>query len=360
MRPRLALICAALLLLTITIANAQSTAIDLAPFGYKKVMSGRVAAPAFAALSYVGDNELFVTFPTDRTLADSGQPFNYIGMVVSKAGVEVGKAQFQGVYEDVLQKRINIQPLSNVLVKVRDQLRIYNLDLTSFQSVELPPRSQLRVPPDRKTVVAISQEGNKSMDTIIVVRDVTSHIDHLDFNGRAVRDRLLAVSNDGSVAHAVRDRDGELAVHSWSLRWPAFEVGQYQEPLAFTKQDELLVSVMATTPFPPTNLYLWKTDGKLRKVRGSEAAFHTAAQSSLDGTRVLVTQTNVSFFLAMLGGFDCGDCGESYVYSVVDVPSARVILKHRQQWNCTEALSPSGTELAELCDGVIRFYAVQH
>jgi hypothetical protein len=216
------------------------------------------------------------------------------------------------------------------------------------------------VSPDRQTVVAISQEGNKSMERIIDLQKAISHIDHLDFDERAVPDVLLAVSNDGSVAHAVRDQDGELAVHSWSLRWPAFKIGKYQEPMTFTKPDELLISVMAKMPFPPTNLYLWKADGKLRKVRGSDSGFYMTAQPSLDGTHVLVKQTTVSFLGAMLGGFDCGDCGESYFYSVVDAPSAKVILKHRLRWNCAEAISPSGTELAELCDGVIRFYPVPH
>ena len=250
MRPRFAFIGAASLLLTATAANAQSAVIDLAPFGYKKVMSGRFAKPAFASLSYVGDNALFVTFPTDSTFAPYGQPFNYTGLVITTAGTQLGKAQMSGLFDDVLQKRINIQPSSNVLVKAGDQLRIYSLDLTSFRSVELPPKAQLRLPPDRKTVVAISQEGNKSMDTIVVIRDATSRTDHLDFDERAVRDGRLTVSNDGSVAHAVRDPDGELAVHSWSLRWPAFEAGKYQDPLTFTKRDELLVSVMAKTPSP--------------------------------------------------------------------------------------------------------------
>lgn len=361
MRPRLTLVGVAFLCLPTAITQAQNAAIDLAQFGYKKVIAGHYAKPAIASLSYVGDNALFVTFPTtDRTFDTSAQPINYTGMVVSKAGIQLGKAQIPGVLEDVLQRRINIQPLSNVLVKVSDRLRIYNPNLESFRSIELPPRSQIRVSPDRKTVIAISQEGNKSMDTIIDVQNATSHVDHLDFDERAVRDGLLAVSDDGSVAHAVRDPDGELAVHSWSLRWPTFEIGKYQEPMTFIKSDELLISAMAKTPFPSTNLYLWKADGNLRKVRGSEAGYYNNAKPSLDGTRVLVTQTNFSFFLAMLGGFDCGDCGGSYLYSIVDVPSAKVILKHRQRWNCTEALSPSGTELAELCDGVIRFYSVPH
>ena len=54
------------------------------------------------------------------------------------------------------------------------------------------------------------------MDTIVAIQGASSKIDHLDFNERAVRDGLLAVSNDGSIAHAIRDSDGELAVHSWS------------------------------------------------------------------------------------------------------------------------------------------------
>lgn len=257
-----------------------------------------------------------------------------------------------------MQRRINLQPLSCVLARVGDQLRIYSLDLATYRSIDLTPDPQLRVPPDRNTIVVMSKDGNKAMDTITDIHDPNSHVDHLDFDERAVRDGLLAVSNDGSVAHAVGDPGAELAVHSCSLRWPEFQIGKYQKPMAFIKNDELLVSAMATSPFPPTNLYLWKTDGTTRKVRGSEAGFYTSAKQSLDGKRVLVTQTNVSFFLAMLGGFDCGDCGESYFYSVVDASSAKAILKRRQNWNCTEALSPNGNELAELCDGTIKFYPV--
>lgn len=117
---------------------------------------------------------------------------------------------------------------------------------------------------------------------------------------------------------------------------------------------------MAKTPFPPTNLYLWKQNGIVRKVRGSKTGFYSSTQPSLDGQRILLKQTNINDLLVLMAGGDCGDCGESYFYSVVDVPSAKVILKRRQQWNCTEALSPSGDELAELCDGVIRFYPIPH
>jgi hypothetical protein len=345
------------LLLNSAIAHSQSAAIDLAPFGYKKVMSGRYVAPA--SLSYVGDNALFVTFPTDQTFAPHVQSFDYVGIVVSREGNQIGKTQLSGLYEDLLQKRITTQPLSNVLVKVGDQLRIYGLNLTSFQSVELPSKSQLRISPDRKYVVAISQDGNKSMDTIVAIQGVTSKIDHLDFDERAVRDGLLAVSNDGSVAHAIRDSDGELAVHSWSIRWPVFGVGKYQEPFAFTKSDELLVSAMATTPFPPTELYLWKQNGEILKIRGSKAGFYSNAQLSLDGHRVLLTQTDINDFLVLMGGGDCGSCGESYYYSVVDIPSAKVLFKRKQAWNCSVALAPSGKEAAELCDGVIRFLPVK-
>ncbi len=357
MLPKAVFVIATSLLLNSAIANSQRAAIDLAPFGYRKVMSGRYVAPA--SLSYIGDNALFVTFPTDRTFAPHGQPFDYTGLVVSREGNQIGKTQLSGLYEDLLQKRITTQPLSNILVKVGDQLKIYSLDLATFRSIELPPKSQLRIPPDRKSVVAISQDGNKSMDTIVAIQSVTSKIDHLDFDERAVRDGLLAVSNDGSVAHAVSDSDGELAVHSWSLRWPAFGVGKYQKPLAFTKSDELLVSTMATTPFPPTELYLWKQDGAVLKIRGSKAGFYSSAQPSLDGHRVLLTQTNINDLLVLVGGGDCGDCGESYFYSVIDIPSAKVIFKRKRAWNCTEALSPGGEEVAELCDGVIHFYSVK-
>jgi hypothetical protein len=353
-----ALIIATSLLLNSAIAHSQSAAIDLAPFGYKKVMFGRYVAPA--SLSYVGDNALFVTLPTDGTLAPYGQPFDYTGIVLSREGNQIGKTQLSGLYEDLLQKRIATQPLSNILVKVGDQLRIYSLDLASFRSIELPPKSQLRIPPDRKSVVVVSQEGNKSMDTIVAIQSVTSRIDHLDFDERAVRDGLLAVSNDGSVAHAIRDSDGELAVHSWSIRWPAFGVGKYQEPFAFVKSDELLVSAMATTPFPPTELYLWKQDGAVLKIGGSKAGFYSNAQPSLDGHRVLLTQTNINNFLVLMGGIDCGPCGESYLYSVVDIPSAKVLFKRKQTWNCSVALAPSGKEVAELCDGVIRFIPVKN
>jgi hypothetical protein len=348
-----------MLLSSALVGNSQSTVIDLAKFGYTKTMSGHFAEPAFAAISYVGDSALFVTFPLAvHSFGTSLEPIDYTGIVLNTEGALLGKATIAGNYDDVLQRRIAIQPATNILVKVGDDLRLYEPNLSSYQSIALPPRTQLRVPPDRKTVVAISQEGNKSMDTIIDVSEGTSKIDHLDFDERAVRDGLLAVSNDGSVAHAVSDPGAELAVHSWSQRWPEFTIGKYQKPLAFTQQDELLVSVMATTPFPPTNLYLWKADGTLRKIRGSNAGFYTSAKPSVDGKRVLTTETNVSFFMAMLGGFDCGDCGESNFYSVVDAPSAKVIFKHRQNWNCTEALSPSGKELAELCDGVIHFYPI--
>ncbi|WP_433973962.1 hypothetical protein [Tunturiibacter lichenicola] len=306
MRLRSALIGPALLFLPGVLTYAQSVAIDLTPFGYKKVMSGSYANPAFASLSYVGDNTLFVTFPTDNTFITTGQPFDYTGLVIDKSGVQVGKTQLSGSYEDVLQRRLSVQPLSKVLVKVKDELRIYNLDLDSFRSIELPLRSQLRVAPDRKIVVAISQESNKSMDTIVTIQDATSNVDHLDFDERAVREGLLAVSNDGSVAHAVSGSDGELAVHSWSLKWPAFQIGKYQKPLAFTKSNELLVSAMAATPFPPTELYLWKQDGEVHKVRGSKAGFYSSAQPSLDGQRVLLTQTNINDFLVLKGGGDCG------------------------------------------------------
>jgi hypothetical protein len=332
--------------------------IDLTKFGYVKAYSGHYTEPAFASLSYVGDSALFITFPVDSKVVTNGLSFDYTAAVIGTNGALIGKAKIVGSYDDVLQRRISIQPATNVLVKVADQLRIYDLDLSSYRSVDLLARTQLRVPPDRKTIVAISQEGNKSMDTIFDLPGGETRIAHLDFDERAVRDGLLAVSNDGSVAHAVSDPGAELAVYSWSRRWPEFKIGKYQKPMAFIQNGELLVSAMATTPFPPTNLYLWKVDGTLRKVRGSEAGFHTSAKPTPDGKRILVTQTNVSFFGAMLGGFDCGDCGESYYYSVVDASSAKVILKHRQNWNCTEALSPNGKELAELCDGTIRFYPV--
>ncbi|HZY63402.1 MAG TPA: hypothetical protein VFE38_12855 [Edaphobacter sp.] len=348
----------ATILFLVTIAvDAQTFSINLSQFGYKKILAGRYSEPAFASLSYVGNNTLFVTFPTDKY--SGGEPFvDYTGIVLSKTGVLLGKIQTKGTLEDVLQRRVNVQPLSNILIEVGDDLRIYSTDLTSFRAIKLPLGTQLRVPPDRKAVVAISPESNKSMDFIIGINGVTSRVNHLDFDERAVRDDLLAVSNDASVAHAIRDSDGELSVHSWSRRWPAFQIGKHQEPMTFTKDDELLVSVVAETPFASTYLYLWKATGKLSKIHGSKAGFYTSAESSQDAARVLLTQTNVSFFGAMLGGFDCDDCGESYFYSVVDVPSAKVILKHRKRWNCTEALSPSGKELAELCDGVIRFYPV--
>ena len=339
-------------------AASQPPTIDLAKFGYTKTYSGRYTVPAFASLSYVGEDALFITFPMDRKFASYGQPFNYVALVLSRAGMQIGRAEISGTYDDVLQRRINLQPLSNVLARVRDQLRIYSLDLATYRSIDLAPDPQLRVPPDRKTVVVISKDGNKAMNRITAISDLQTHVDHLDFDERAVRDGLLAVSNEGSVAHAVSDPGAELAVHSWSLRWPEFQIGKYQKPMAFIQNDELLVNAMETTPFSPTKMYLWKADGTSRKVRGSEAGFYTSAKSSLDGKRVLVTQTNVSFFGAMLGGFDCGDCGESYYYSIVDASSAKVILKHRQNWNCTEALSPSGKELAELCDGTVRFYPV--
>lgn len=342
----------------VSIGYSQFSSLDLSKFGYAKTVSGRYAKPAFASLSYVGENSLFVTFPKGGTSPDNGQQLTYIGLVLDKSGALIGQAEIGGGYDDVLQRRINIQPSSAVLVEVEHQLRIYNPDLKSYRAFNLPLRSEIRVPPDRQSVVAISQDGNKSVDTIVLIATGVSHVDHLDFDERAVRDGLLAVANDSSVAHAVRDSGAELAIHSWSRKWAKFEVGKYQQPMAFTAPDELLVSVMATTPFPPNNLYLWKSDGTMRKVRGSKAGFYTAAQSSLDGNRVLMMQTNVSFFGAMLGGFDCGDCGESDFYSVVDALTARVILKHHRNWNCNEALSPSGKELAELCDGIIRFYPV--
>jgi hypothetical protein len=188
---------------------------------------------------------------------------------------------------------------------------------------------------------------------------MTTASQHLHFNERAVRDAEVAVSNRGAVAHAVRDPEAELSVSVSENRWPSeFTIGKYQTPLSFAEEDQLLVSAMATTPFPPTYLYIWISDGSPRKIRGTSAGFYTTAQASKDGNRVLVAYTYVNFFLAMLGGFDCGDCGESYHYSVVDIPSAKALITNRQRWNCKEALSPNGKEIAELCDGIVRFIRI--
>jgi hypothetical protein len=359
---RRALRCAYLIVLFLSFswnARAQNDGIDLAKFGYRHAPAGHPAPPAFSAISYVGEDTLFVTFPAQKQETVYGKPFDYTAVALHKDGFLIAKSVLSGLWEDQLQHRFIIQPKSKVLIVSSDELRIYDLDLVSFKSFKLPEKPQLRLSPDRKTIVVISKEGNEALETTISLPEMNTTSQHLHFDELAVRDAELAVSNTGAVAHAVRDPGAELSISVPSVRWPPqFTTGKYQEPLSFIAEDQLLVSATATTPFPPTYLYIWKADGSIQKIRGPHADLYRSAQPSSDGKRILVTETDVNFFTAMLGGFDCGDCGESNHYSIIDVPSAKALFKRPSHWNCTQALSPSGKEIAELCDGIIRFLPV--
>ena len=351
--------CAVLLTIALLhggFCNAQQ--IDLAQFGYH-APTGHPAPPAFSAISYISPDTIFVTFAADHPETIYGKPFDYNAAILRKDGSQIARAVLSGFWDDQLQRRFSIQPESKVLIVVADDLRIYDPDLKSFQTSKLPDRPQLRLSPDRKTILILSQDGNEAFAKTITLPELTIASQHLSFNERAVRDAEIAVSNKGAIAHAVRDPGAELSISVSQNRWPPeFTIGKHQTPLSFIGEDQLLVSAMATTPFPSTYLYIWKSDGSTRKIRSTSAGFYTGAQSSLDGNRVLVTYTDDNFFLEMLGGFDCGDCGESYYYSVVDIPSTKALFTHRQRWNCMEALSPNGKEIAELCDGIVRFIEI--
>jgi hypothetical protein len=113
---------------------------------------------------------------------------------------------------------------------------------------------------------------------------------------------------------------------------------------------------MSKQPFPPTHLYLWSRDEKIQKISGASGADFWLPQISVDGRRVLLTKTSSNLFAEMLGGFDCGNCGDSYSYTLIDIPSAKVIKELKPSWKCEDALSPSGHEIAELCGDTLRFY----
>jgi hypothetical protein len=343
-------------------SSAQSTNIHLKSFGYEVKRDKQGFAPSYSGISYIGRDSLFITFrDAARSESEYGKPFSYNAIVLSRSGELKTRALLSGVTEDQLQLRIPTQPLANILVVSSNELLIYDETLSTYKAISLPERPQLRLSTDRKTVVIISQDGNEASETVISLADLRSRSQHLAFDERAVRDAQLAVSNGGAVAHSVRDPGAELSVAGSGVHWPKqFDVGKYQTPLAFLSENSLLVSAMATTPFPPTHLYVWHPDGTAQQIGHTDSGSYTNAQVSTDGKRIFVKQTDNNFFRGMLGDFDCGGCGETYSYSVVDIPAMKAILKRPHRWNCEQAFSPDGSEIAELCDGVIRFIAIAH
>ena len=343
--------------------RSQQTVLDLRPLGVPSATISKCAEsrsietrmPLFG-ITYVGDELLLITYKPPCTSFLNGTA-QYTALLIDHKGTQLGTLSLNGGPDQVLQRIFNAQPSNNVLFKTGDELSVYSLDLKTFTTTKLPERAQLRLTPDRQRIAVLAQSGNEAEVYTAKIGETLGQPRHLSFDERAVRDQKLAVSNNGDVAHAVLDLDSELGVSSQNANWPSPpQIGKFQKPLAFVTSDRLLLSIMSKQPFPPTLLYLWSRDGKIQKISGASGADFWLPQISVDGRRVLVTKTSSNFFVAMLGGFDCGDCGDSYSYTLIDIPSARVIRAPKSGWKCEDALSPSGHEIAELCGDTLRFY----
>ncbi len=151
----------------------------------------------------------------------------------------------------------------------------------SFRSIELPPKSQLVESLQiGNPWLRSPQDGNKSMDSIVAIQSVTSKIDHLDFDERTVRDGLLAVSNDGSVAHAVSDYSTENSPSTPGRQdGPLLESASIKNPSHLpNRMSSWLVQWQGLRSLQQSFIY-GKQDGAVLKIRGSKAGFYSNAQT---------------------------------------------------------------------------------
>ena len=354
---------AALLLLLSLPARPQG-AIDLASVGVP-VAANRHCDPklngepvSITGISYVGDDLLLITYVPPCTYIQSGNPIPYTALLIDHTGKQRGRISVVGTLNDIHQIAINAQPLDHVILRTGHDLRTYDTTLQQAASISLPDRAEVSLTPDRKRVAVFATAGAEAEVAVATVGDALPPPRHLAFNELAVRNREIAISNAGDVAHAVPEPDPELGVLSASNAWPrSIPSGKYHVPLAFVSDDSLLLSITGTKPFPPANLDLWNRSGAIHEIAGSSAASFSRPQVSLDGSRLLISKTKDNFLRELLGGFDCGLCGESYSYLFVDISSRKVLKQLRPNWRCEDALSPSGHEIAELCGQTLRFYA---
>lgn len=356
------LIGAALLVLASKLALPQS-AIDLTALGLPIASSTKCdpklggESVSISGISYVGNDLLLITYIPPCTYIQGGNPIPYTALLVDHTGKRHGILSTTGSLNEIRQIAINAQPLDRVILLAGHELHIYDTTLHRTASINLPERAEVSLTPDRTRIAIFAIAGAEAEVSMATLGDSPTTPRHLALNELAVRSREVVISNVGEVAHAVPEPDPELGVVSNSNPWPkTIPPGKYHVPLVFVSDDTLLVSISSTRPFPPSNLYLWDRSGKVQKVSGSEGDSFRWPQVSMDGQRVLVRKTKGNFFREMLGGFDCGACGDAHSYLLVDIPTHRVIKELHPRWLCTDALSPIGREIAELCGQTISFY----
>ena len=356
------IIGAALLLLTAELVSAQRV-IDLAALGIPVASTAHCdpklggESVSISGISYVGDDLILITFIPRCTYIQSGNPIPYTALLIDHSGKRHGIVSTAGSLNEIRQTEINSQPIDRVILRAGRELHVYDTTFQQTVSIKLPERAEVSLTPDRKRIAIFAIAGAEAEVSLATLDGSMGPPRHLAFNELAVRNRKVVISNFGDVAHAVPESDPELGVVSDSNPWPkTIPPGKYHVPLAFVCDHTLLASIMSTRPFPPTNLYLWDRSGKVQKVSGSKGESFQRPQVSMDGQRVLISKTKGNFFREMLGGFDCGACGDSYSYLLLDIPAHKVIKELHPHWQCTDALSPSGHEVAELCGQTLSFF----
>jgi hypothetical protein len=202
--------------------------------------------------------------------------------------------------------------------------------------------------------------------------DNNAHIRIYDSGARIVFEKKLdlrtnlrindpaAINSKGDFAYNYFDYDKPLQVISVSHIWPKFTGTEKDpQPLLFINENLLLLCSQERHLFPSEHLYLWSSNGTLRRIKNASADYYVTPVSSVDGKRVLLSEMHDHFFTEMINGFDCGLCAETTDIVVIDIAKERIIFRHRQGPGCSDAFSPAGDEIAETCNGKLKWIKVQ-